>query len=177
MPYLLGLLGLIGTAAVILWRIKMAADAAKGIAEMAGDARKYIRRTGWQRRLRTGDRPEVSDPREAAAAMMAALAEADGALTERERTAILDQIERQFEYPRAQAEELLAFGRWLAKDVGDLASFLNRMGKPVLASCTEVERRELIGMLETVASADGRTSEIASDAIATLRRALGLAAR
>jgi uncharacterized tellurite resistance protein B-like protein len=174
MPYLMAILGALGAVGVILWRIKMAADATRDLAEAAGDARKFVRRTRWKSRQKAGQSTVPDDPRTAAAAMMAAVAEADGALTEAETTAILGEMTSRFELAPAAADELLAEGRWLSKDAGDLSSFLRRMESPVRAVCTEQEKRDLIDMLTTVAGVEGEVDPIPAQAIETLRRSLGI---
>ena len=48
MQILLGLLGIIGTIGMILWRIKMASEAAREIAGTAKDAKNYMRRLRFE---------------------------------------------------------------------------------------------------------------------------------
>jgi len=174
MAFVLAILGGLGAVALVLWRIKMAADATRDIVEAADVARKYVRRTRWKSRRKAGRPAEPDNPRAAAAAMMAAVAEADGALTEAETSAILEEMTTRFKLAAGDAEALLAEGRWLSKDAGDLSSFLRRMEPPIRAACTEQERRELLAMLATVAEANGPADPIASQAIETLRRSLGI---
>lgn len=171
----MAILGALGAVGLVLWRIKMAADAARDLAETADDARKFVRRTRWKSRQKAGQRPVPDDPRLAVAAMMAAIAETDGALSDAERAAILNEITTRFQFSPADAEALLAEGRWLSKDAGDLSSFLRRMDPAVRAACTDEERRDLIVMLTVVAEADsGVADPIAAQAIETLRRALAI---
>lgn len=174
MPYLMAILGALGAVGLILWRIKMAADATRDLAEAADDARKFVRRRRWKSRRKAGQKATPENPRLAAAAMMAAIAETDGALSEAERAAILGEITTRFEFCAEDAVALLAEGRWLSKDAGDLSSFLRRMDPPVRAACGEQEQRDLITMLTTVAEAEGEADPIAAQAIETLRRALGV---
>lgn len=174
MAYLMAIFGAVGAAALVLWRIKMAADATRDIAEAADDARKFVRRTRWKSRQKAGQKTVPDDPRLAAAAMMAAIAETDGALSEAERAAILGEIRTRFEFSDVDAEALFAEGRWLSKDAGDLSSFLRRMDPSVRATCTEQEQRDLIAMLTTVAETEGEADPIAAQAIETLRRSLGI---
>jgi uncharacterized tellurite resistance protein B-like protein len=174
MAYLMAFLAAFGAVGLILWRIKMAADATRDLAEAAHDARNFVRRTRWKSRQAAGRKPVPEDPRLAAAAMMAAIAETDGALSEAERAAILGEITMRFALSENDAEALLAEGRWLSKDAGDLASFLRHMDPPVRAVCSDQEQRDLITMLTAVAEAEGEADPIAAQAIDTLRRALGV---
>ena len=71
MSILMGLLALMGTLGVILWRLNAAADAAKGLVETADDARGLFRRWKWRSKLAENPLDLIQDPREAAAASAA----------------------------------------------------------------------------------------------------------
>lgn len=170
MHYLLAILAAAGGIAGLLWRLHLASEAAKGMVETAGEARKFWRRHNWRRKLAT-DNPAslIEDPREAAAAMMAAVADADGVLSEREREAILEQSMNVFGLSQPESEELLAGGRWLARSAGDLSSFLRKLAPIIEKACDDAERAELMTMLDTVAAADGAAPEFVGDALERLR--------
>lgn len=174
MHIILGLLAAIGAIGVLLWRINAAADAAKGVAEKAGEARVAYRRWSWRRKLASDPLDLVTDPREAAAVMLVALAQSDGALTERERTAILAAFTGTLRASVADAEELLGHARWLAREVRDLDRCFNRMQPILRRGCTSAEIAELVGLLQSVAEVDGKPDAIARDAIARLRRDFSL---
>ncbi len=152
-----GLVAAIGVLLLILWRMQQAATAVRDIGEAADDARGLVRRWKWRRKTNVNPLDLVTDAREAATAMMAATAEADGALTERERVAILRQITEKFGATGSQAEELLAQGRWLVQGKTDLGETLRRLTPVIRKSCTREQQIELVSMLQTVAVADGRT--------------------
>lgn len=172
MHILLGILGFIGGLGMLLWRIKLATDAARSIAGTAIDAKNYMRRRRFEKRADADPLEDIDDPREAAAIMMAALACYDGTMSEREEKIILDEIQNQFNADKNIAIELLAHGRWLAKDVGDLNSFFARLLPSITRHCAPKEKRDLISMLENVASADGDPSDLEKDAILFVRRHL-----
>lgn len=165
MHILLGLLGAIGVVGVILWRLNTAAQAARGLTETAEDARGLYRRWSWRRKLASDPLELVSDPREAAVAMMVAIAQHDGALTERERSAILTEAARRFEATANQSEELLAHGRWLTREVRDPDRCLQKLRPLIQRTCSPTQMDDVISMLRAVATADGRTDETASTAI------------
>jgi uncharacterized tellurite resistance protein B-like protein len=150
-----GLVAAIGVLLLILWRMQQAASAARDIGEAAGDARGLFRRWKWRRQLNVNPLDLVTDPREAATAMMAATAEADGALTERERVVILRNITEKFGATGTQAEELLAQGRWLVHGRPDLGETLRRLAPVIQRTCDRTQQVELIAMLRAVAEADG----------------------
>ena len=168
MTILAGLVALIGVVATLLWRINMAADATRGAAEAVGDASGAVRRFFWRRKNNRTPIEAIEDPREAAAAMMAALAEYDGALTEKEEVVILAQMQGHFGADDKLGRELLAHGRWLAKDVRDLDQFLRRAARPVEQKCTMEEKRDLIEMLRATVAANTSKTDVPSVAVARL---------
>lgn len=174
MPVLIGILTVIGVIAVILWRIYVAAQRARQIGEAVGDARRFVRRTRWKGRANERQAQRVDDPREAAAAMMVALAQSDGALTDKEQTAICERMRAHFEADAATATDLLGRGRWLARDIGDLNAFMRRMLPPIQARCTLQEQRDLVAMVTAVAEAEGPAGPIQQDAVGFVSRQLGL---
>jgi uncharacterized tellurite resistance protein B-like protein len=147
------LLGALATLGVILWRLHMAAEAAKGLAESTEAARGVVRRWRWRRKVSADSLAQVEDPREAAAAMMVAVAQSDGALTERERQAVLTQITTRFGATAGQAEDLLARARWIVRDVHDVDRALTCLTPVVARTLLASERRELLQMLEAVGAA------------------------
>ena len=174
MAILIELLGLIGGLGFLLWRIKMASDAAKDIAETAQGAKNYMRRRRWEKRAKADPIKDMDDPREAAATMMAALASYDGVMSEREEEAILHEIKTHFGASDNMAAELLAHGRWLSKDAGDLNAFFSRLMPPIVRHLGSKEKHELLSMLNNVANANGEASDLEKDAILFVKRHLGI---
>jgi len=160
MSILLGILAAMGTLGVILWRLNAAAEAAKGLAETANDARGLFRRWRWQNRFAADTLDLVTDPREAAAAMMVATAQYDGAMSEREREAILASITGVLGATAKQAEDLLAHARWLTRDSRDLDRCLMKLALVLQKSCTPDQCADVVAMMQRVADADGEPSDV-----------------
>ena len=110
----------------------------------------------------------VEDAREAAAVMMVAAAQSDGAITERERAAIAAEMVRHFGATERQAEELLARARWLVQDRTDAGEVFRRLTPVIVRTCGPTERTDLIGMLQAVANADGSSDEVLGQDISRL---------
>src|SRR5262245_38196752 len=92
MHILLALLAAAGAIGIILWRLHMATEAARGLTQAAEEAHGLFRRWKWRRKLAQDPLDLIQDRREAAVAMMIAVAQSDGAVTERERRTILAEI-------------------------------------------------------------------------------------
>jgi len=145
---------LIAAVGAALWRVNSAAQAVRGLTEAAGDAHGLWRRLMWRRRL-AGDRLElVTDPREAAAGMMVAVAQADGALTAREQDVLLAEFEKTLALTSPQAQELLAHARWSTGEVRDLDRCLFKLGQRLDLA----QKRDVARMMIRVAAAEGSIS-------------------
>ena len=169
---LAGIVTVLGIIGVVLWRLHMAAVAAKGLAETANDARGLFRRWRWQRKFASNPLDLVQDPREAAVAMMVAVAQSDGAMTDRERQVIITELVARIGATERQAEELLAHGRWLTRDVRDIDHCLDKLAPLIKRQCSPEQYSDVLQMLNKVASAEAQPGEIEVAALARVSRAL-----
>lgn len=172
MPFILGLLALLGGIAFFVIRANQAAKAARELGEVASDAKSFLRRNRWKAQTNTDQIREVDDPRLAAAIMMCALAKSDADLSASERDAILDQLKGTLELSNTEAEETLAQARWLTRDMKELGTVLHRVSPSIKANCTAHQKTELLDILHAVAEADGPIDTLQQDAIDRLRREL-----
>ena len=162
----------LGVLLFILFRMHAAANAARDIAGAADEARGLFRRWGWRRKFAKHPLETIDDAREAAAAMMVAVAQADGAITERERAAITGEMMKHFGATQSQGEELLARARWLVQDRSDAGEVFRRLIPLIERTCGPSERSDLIGMLSNVAGSDGKADEVITQDIARLAHTL-----
>jgi len=172
MHILVAIVSALGIIGVVLWRLHMAAEAAKGLVDTANDARGLFRRWRWQRKLASNPLDLISDPREAAVAMMVAVAQSDGAMTDRERQVIMAELVKRVGATERQAEELLAHGRWLTRDVRDIDYCLDKLAPLIKRQCSPDQHRDVLEMLYSVASVEGRPGEVEGTALARVARAL-----
>lgn len=172
MHILVGLVSALGLIAYFIIRANQVNRAGRELLDAASEAKGCVRRSLWRRRTEVDPTRSIEDPRLAAAVMMCAVANADGDITERERTAILGLMEQHFQMPRGDCEVMLGEARWLAKEAKDLSAFLQRLSKPIAACCTEAELADLFAMLEAVDRVEGGGSAIVADAVASLQRRL-----
>ena len=171
--HILAALGaVLGVLLFVLFRMQQAANAARDIADVADDARGLFRRWGWRRKLAKNPLDTIDDAREAAAAMMVAVAQSDGSITERERGAIKAEIVRRFGATQPQAEELFARARWAVQDRNDAAEVFRRLMPLVQRTCGPTERSDLIEMLGNVAAADGSSDAVIAQDTARLAHSL-----
>jgi uncharacterized tellurite resistance protein B-like protein len=172
MHILLAIIAALGAVGVVLWRLDAAAKSAKGVIDSANEAHGLIRRWGWQRKLANNPLDLVQDSREAAAAMMVAVAQSDGAMTDRERAAIETELMTRIGATEPQAKELLVRGRWFTRDVRDLDQCLAKLVPLIRSQCSPDQIHDVLEMLNRVANAEGQPGQIESSALARTARAL-----
>lgn len=170
--HILGLLlGAVGVLLVVIWRLNQASIAARGVGEAFDEAHGAARRWFWRRKSTVDPLRQVDDPRTAAAAMMVAVAEYDGALTEAHQKVLRQEMARTFGASQKQADELIAYARWLNKGRGDIGTLFMKLLPLIRRSCGSQERADLISMLRQVQAVSG-DSEVPATQIANLEAQL-----
>lgn len=176
MHIVIAALTVIGVVAVWIWRARAAAQASRDIVEAADDVRAVIRRHGFQRKSGRHPAETVEDPRLAAAGMMAAMARLDGALTEKQINALRVECRASFRVSQVEADEIAAYGRWLADQSKDPDDSLRRLGRVLRAIAPREAQEDMIAMLTRVASAEGGApSDVQAAAIERVRRGFQIA--
>ncbi|MCB1491184.1 MAG: TerB family tellurite resistance protein [Rhodobiaceae bacterium] len=172
MHILLGILAVIGAAVMIIIRLNSAANAARQVGEAASEAHGFYRRLAWKRKSGKDPFATIEDPREAAVAMLVAVAQTSGVITEEEIATIRSQAIRTFDATPEQADELIAYGRWLTRDGPDLGNVFRKAAPVIERSCNDAEKRDLIAMLRAVADHSAERTNIPAYDIDQLERRL-----
>lgn len=126
MQFILAILGALGGIGFFLWRMHMAASAAREIADAAGELANLPRKMGFKRKAGKRGIDLISDPREAAAALIVGAAASKGEVTKESRDAIGADLAALFEISREQADEILSLATW---HIGALTDPLNAISK------------------------------------------------
>lgn len=176
MHILIGLATLIGALAVWYWRIKMARDAGGEVLDAASDLRAAARRLRYRRKHDIHPADSIEDPRLAAAGIAVAVATMDAPISKAEIATLTEAARRTFNTSEAEADDITAFGRWIADQCGTPGEAVRRLSKVVARTAGPEAGPDLIAMVEATAAAEGRAlGELEEDALATIRRSLGLA--
>jgi uncharacterized tellurite resistance protein B-like protein len=170
MGILAAVVAAMGVVIALLVRLNSAADAARGLAETAGDAHGLFRRWTWRRKLAIDQLAMVDDARVAAGVMLVTAAQQDGALTQRELAWIGSQLQDTLGLSAKVADELLAHARFIAKDVRDLDTCLRRLTPLVQKSCGPAERADLTAMLRLVIALEHPPGDIEAQAVERFAR-------
>lgn len=160
MHILVSLLGVLGMAIFILWRIQQAAYLAREVADVAGSAKGLFRRWRWRRKVNASPIDLIEDPREAASVLMIAVAQADGRISDTERQVIAHQIKKFFGASDGQAGALIAQSEWVVREGIDPSEVMRRLTPLLQKTTTSAQRGQLIAMLTATATADGIQDEM-----------------
>ncbi|MEO1493991.1 MAG: TerB family tellurite resistance protein [Pseudomonadota bacterium] len=175
MHIIIGVITLLGIAAVWYYRFKMARDASGELLEGANDVRLAARRLMKLRKHRTHPADAVDDPRLAAAGIAVAIATLDAPMSEAEMRALAGASERIFNVTQSKAEDIVAFGRWIPGQCATNHEAVSRLSKVVNRLAGAEAGPDLIAMITEVATADGTDlGEAELEAIDTVKRRLGM---
>ncbi len=162
------LLAAFAAVGVLLWRFNAASQTARELVDTADEARGFFRRLAWSRKVKKHPLDMVEDPREAATAMMVALAQYKGPLTEIQERLILGEMATNFQMPGDEARDMLARARWMTREATDVHHTLTRLAPAIDKKCTVDEKRGLLGMLKVVADPGDIRQDVRANAIHTL---------
>lgn len=175
MHILLGLLAVLAAIGVWIWRARMAADTTREVIGVADDVAAAVRRYGYKRQSGRHPADLVEDARLAAAGMMAAVARMDGDLTRAQTQAIGVEARAVFRVDQSEANDIAAYGRWLAGQSQTPEDAMSRLARRLGALTQSAdERGDVIRMLERIAAVEGAVNDAQRAAIDGARRALGL---
>ncbi len=176
MHILAAIVGIITFIAVWYWRLKMLSGAARKGMKMAEAAANLPRKMRFRNLSRKGGLEVVEDPREAAAIMMLEIAQARGALTERQEAAIRAEIMQHFEFNEADSQSLITQAGWLVRNAGAAHAVMAKMTDFVMRS-PGMDSKQLVdldGMLVYVSEAEGSPTGDQLDLLAIFRQKAGL---
>jgi len=166
------LIAILGAVAAAFWAFTYFVGAAREGREAIRDAHGAIRGAKWSRKVGQRMIESLTDPREAAAVLLFQIAAYDGAVTDRQRAAIVDDMKSAFGADSETAEGLFAFARAAIGQINDAANNLKKITRPIMDACTDEERRQLIDLMLKAAEIEGPPSDVQHRLIAETRRLL-----
>lgn len=174
MHIIMMIIGALATIGAIIWRIQVAAQAARQMGDMAKTAANLPRKFAF--RHKTGKRGSrlVTDPREAAVILMLEIARAKGDISREYREKIHEIIREQFDFSDDDAEALIVQAAWVSQEEAGTDSLHRRMAKLVQAKVSEADLIDLDFMLTQVSEADGEPSRDQLTVIAVFRQITGI---
>lgn len=166
------IIAILGAAAAAFWAFTHFVNAAQEGREAIRDAKGVVRRGKWNRRIDQRLIENLSDPREAGAILAYQIAQYDGAVTERQRDALVSDMGATFQADAETAEGLFAFARMAVGEINDAGNSVRKILRPVADVCTAPEKADLIALLERTAEIEGAPDDAQRLLIAEARRVL-----
>ncbi len=165
-------IAILGAVAAAFWAFTHFVNAANEGREALRDAKGVVRRGKWNRRVDQRLIENLSDPREAAAILAFQIAQYDGAVTDRQREALVRDMSETFQTDAETADGLFAFARMAVGEINDAGNSARKILRPVVDVCTAAEKSDLVGLLERAAEVEGAPTEMQRRLIAEARRIL-----
>ncbi len=140
MPFLLALVAIISAALFWWWRLRMMSEAARDAAAEAQKLARSVanapRRLSFRYKAGRDGLTLIEDPREAAAAMLVAIARARGSLllTDKQEDIIAAEITRHFDFTRAEADDLIAHAVFINNSTPDASQLMKTLSARLVNS-------------------------------------------
>ena len=166
------IIAILGALAAAFWAFTHFVNAANEGREAFRDAKGVVRRGKWNRRVDARLIENLSDPREAGAILAFQIAQYDGAVTDRQREALTDEMRTMFQTDQETADGLFAFARMAVGEINDAGNSVRKILRPVIDVCASNEKSDLIALLERTSEIEGVPNDMQRRLIAEARRVL-----
>lgn len=176
MHIVIAIISLVTFLAVWYFRLKMLGGAAREGMKAAKTLSNMPRKMRFQNMSRKAGLDVVEDPREAATILMLEVAQARGALTEKQEAAIRAEIMQHFEFTEADAQTLMTQAGWLARSAKSSQHVMSRMADFIL-NWPDMGRKQIIdldSMLVFISEAEGSPTSEQLNLLEIFRQKVGL---
>jgi len=171
MPFLIFAVGAISAIAFWIYRARNVRDASVEILGAANDVRLAARRFGFKRKTNVHPAENIDDARLAAAGVIHAIASMNGELTADQKQTMVVQFQSIFNTDKTEADEIVAFGRWIADQCGTKSEAVRRLTRRVAKLAGSEAEPDLTRLAELVIETGGQPeTEDETDALFTIKR-------
>ena len=118
----------------------------------------WLRRRRWQKQYGAKPLHSLTNPMDAAAALMVATAQLDGDLTREHKQLVLELFTRELKLSDTQAQELYVASCHLLKDSSNVQQEVKHILAPSAKAFTPAQTQSLLSMLAKIASFDGHAN-------------------
>lgn len=169
MPILIALVAAIGGALFWYYRIRMTADAASDLADMASDVIGAARRFGFRRRAGVHPVESIEDERLAAGALSVAFLNLGARQTDEDRGRHLRAMQSHLQMSKTEAEEVLILGQWLVNECHGASAAVERIGKKLMRLAGSDALDHPLLVVQEVAGEMGGLTDAQRDALHDLK--------
>ncbi len=165
---------IIGGIATAIFVVSRVIGAARDGREAIDDVKGAVRRGNWSRQIDQRVIESLNDPRDSAAILMVQIASYEGEITTAQKEKMVALMTDCFGATADEAEGLYSFGRMAIGQINDAANSMGKLMRPVKASLTLDEMKDMIRMMEEISEVEGAPSERQRELIMQVRRSLSL---
>lgn len=176
MHIFLAILAILSAIAVWSWRLQMLGRAARHGRDAVKTAANLPRKMRFEHKARKTAVDITSDPREAASAIILAVAQAGDGVLEEEPRDFAPRLADLFGVTDAEASELAGRGDWLVRQVRTRDSLVRRMTEVVVTQVDYEAMDALSEQLEDIALENGEPNEEQVRLIGIYLKRAGIAA-
>ncbi|MEL6789709.1 MAG: TerB family tellurite resistance protein [Pseudomonadota bacterium] len=169
MHYIIGILGAI---AGLFWAFTHFSNSARQGKDAVDEVRGAFRRQRWSNKIDKRLIETLDDPREALAIFLYQILAYDGAITERQRLAMVAEMQATFGIDQPTAEEFFALARMATGEITDAANNVRKIAKPLVQRCQDAEKTAAIAMMRRLAAVEGPVNDQQTHLIATIETIL-----
>jgi hypothetical protein len=152
-PFIIGLIGIIGAAYFWAQRARGASVVAEDIVGMAGDVMNAARRFGFRRRANVHPVESLEDADVAMAAVGIAFLEMGGLPSVQQQEALIRSLQSHLGQSHEQAQEAVILGRWLVGECGGAQAGFDRLARRLFKMRGHDGFEPLLAVLKDVAAA------------------------
>ncbi|WBQ09987.1 hypothetical protein L2D01_14020 [Hyphomonadaceae bacterium ML37] len=127
MHIILAILGALATVGVIIWRVRVAMEAARELSDLAGEAANLPRKMRFRAKARRGGFQTIDDPREAAAVLLYGAGACANPLSPEDKAALSADLAGLLEISAGDADELTARAAWHVNQLNDPMNAVSAM--------------------------------------------------
>lgn len=168
------LIGALAAIGAIIWRIQMAAQAARQMGDVAKTAANLPRRLAFRHKSGKKGSRLVEDPREAAVILMLEVARAAGEISREQKNEINSIICEHFEFSEGDAEEIIAQASWVSQDEAGNDAMHRRLSNLIVKAVNNKDLVDLDDMLVRVSEVEGQPNQDQLAVLSTFRNVAGL---
>jgi len=151
------IIGIITAIAGLIWALNSLQNA--GVNLNAFNPFTWARRRRWEKQLGTKPMHGLTDPVDAAALLVVAIAKAEGEVTRELKMEILALFEKEFDIKRNKSIELFSSSSYMLNNVMNMAAEVNMVLAPTKEQFQQHHIDTLLAMLNAIACAEGDVSD------------------
>ena len=170
MHILLGVLGVAIAVYIFVIRVRILANAADDLVDVANDVRLAARRFGFRRKTNVHPVETIEDPRLAIGAIVTAFLELDDLPTKEQRVALQQALRHRYNLSRDEAEEMTVLGHWFVSECGGADTAVPRLARKLFKLEGNVSFEPLLSLIRVSVGQDGLNDK-QREALDDIRRA------